>query len=225
MDAFEARLQFTSRLSKLSASSQAAKSCAQFALKHKEFHEDLHSCILEQLGSVPMNTRVNLLYFIEVLCETGTKQGFDGYMDMIRKDLFNIIENVVPRDGSGVANVGTARRVMGNLLEKSVINQSTKNTIDKLLSERESEADINLTANSDTDKKRKFDEKTINQRMNEDRERHKRLRENIWAIPPPSAENMNPEFELFWENCSDLGEDDYEIMREENEILKASVVY
>lgn len=52
MDAFEARLQFTSRLSKLSASVQAAKSCAQFALKHKDYHEDLHSCILEQLASV-----------------------------------------------------------------------------------------------------------------------------------------------------------------------------
>ena len=52
MDAFDARLQFTSKLSKLSASTQAARSCAQFALKHKEYHEDLHSCILEQLATV-----------------------------------------------------------------------------------------------------------------------------------------------------------------------------
>ena len=61
-----------------------------------------------------MNTRVNLLYFIEILCDLGSKQGFDGYMNMIRKDLFPIIENVVPADGSGVANVGTARRVRCN---------------------------------------------------------------------------------------------------------------
>jgi len=222
MDAFEARLQFTSRLSKLSASIQAAKSCAQFALKHKDYHEDLHSCILEQLASVPMNTRVNLLYFIEILCDLGSKQGFDGYMNMIRKDLFPIIENVVPADGSGVANVGTARRVMGSLLEKSVIDEQTKVTIDVLLSEREAESEANPTSAS---QKRKFDEKIINQRMNEDRERHKRLRENIWAIPLPTAENPNPEFEFFWENCSDLGDDDFEVMREENEILKASIVY
>jgi len=222
MDAFEARLQFTSRLSKLSASIQAAKSCAQFALKHKDYHEDLHSCILEQLASVPMNTRVNLLYFIEILCDLGSKQGFDGYMNMIRKDLFPIIENVVPADGSGVANVGTARRVMSSLLEKSVIDQQTKVTIDVLLSEREAESEANPTGAS---QKRKFDEKIINQRMNEDRERHKRLRENIWAIPLPTPENLNPEFEFFWENCSDLGDDDFEMMREENEILKASIVY
>lgn len=58
-----------------------------------------------------MNTRVNLLYFIEVLCEQGSKQSFDGYTNMIRKDLLPIFESVAPADGSGVANVGTARRV------------------------------------------------------------------------------------------------------------------
>ena len=60
---------------------------------------------------------------------------------------------------------------------------------------------------------------------NEPHIQHKRLRENIWAIPLPTPENLNPEFEFFWENCSDLGDDDFEMMREENEILKASIVY
>lgn len=107
-----------------------------------------------------MNTRVNLLYFVEVLCDQGTKQSFDGYTKMIRKDLLPIFESVAPVDGSGVANVGTARRVcfhisasyrqthhvvfqvLGNLLEKSVIDQETKDTVDRLLSERESENEM-----------------------------------------------------------------------------------
>ncbi|KAI5811257.1 CTD kinase subunit gamma CTK3-domain-containing protein [Peziza echinospora] len=224
MDAFEARLQFTNRLSKLGASAQAAKACAQFALKHREFYEDLHSCILEQLASVPMNTRVNLLYFIEILCETGTRQSFDGYLKMIRQDLFPIIETVVPSDGSGAANTGTVRRVLGNLVEKSIISEETSSKIDKMLSEREIEEE-NSAADEPDHKRRKFDEKIINQRMNEDRERHKRLRENIWAVPVVTHDSTHPEFDQFWETCSDLCEDDYEIMREENEILKASVVY
>lgn len=41
----------------------------------------------------------------------------------------------------------------------------------------------------------------------------------------PTPEVPNAEFDTFWENCSDFGDDDLEIMREENEILKASVVY
>lgn len=226
MDAFEARLQFTARLSRLGAGQQAARSCAQFALKHKEFHEDLHSCILEQLATVPMNTRVNLLYFIEVLCEQGSKTGFDGYTNMVRKDLLPIFDAVAPADGSGVANVGTARRALGNLLEKNVIDQETKDTVDKLLSEREaeSEAAIPPSFHDDSTQKRKFDEKTINQRMNEDRERHKRLRESIWAISPPTPE-ANPEHDLSFETTSDLGDDDIEIMKEEQDTAKASVVY
>lgn len=53
---------------------------------------------------------------------------------------------------------------------------------------------------------------------------HKRLREHIWAIALPDAENPNPEFEKSWDQVSDLNEDDYEIMREENQILAASIV-
>lgn len=52
---------------------------------------------------------------------------------------------------------------------------------------------------------------------------HKRLRENIWAIGYPEFEGQNPEFEKSWDQQSDLNSDDYEIMREENQILAASI--
>lgn len=52
---------------------------------------------------------------------------------------------------------------------------------------------------------------------------HKRLRENIWAIGYPEYEGHNPEFEKAWDQQSDLNSDDYEIMREENQILASSV--
>lgn len=58
-----------------------------------------------------MNTRVNLLYFIEILCETGNQHGFGSYTDMVRQDLIAIIERVVPTTGAGAANIGTVRRV------------------------------------------------------------------------------------------------------------------
>jgi hypothetical protein len=52
--------------------------------------------------------------------------------------------------------------------------------------------------------------------------KHKRLRENIWQIPPGPG-NEDWEFEKAWEEAdSDLNSDDFEIMREENEILAAS---
>lgn len=49
------------------------------------------------------------------------------------------------------------------------------------------------------------DKRQIEQRIEEDRERHKRLRESIWAVPPEG----DTEFERLWDDASDIGEDDF----------------
>lgn len=51
----------------------------------------------------------------------------------------------------------------------------------------------------------RLDKRQIEQRIEEDRERHKRLRENIWAI----GDNGDQEFERLWDEVSDIGDDDY----------------
>lgn len=57
------------------------------------------------------------------------------------------------------------------------------------------------------------DKRQIEQRIEEDRERHKRLRENIWAI----GDEGDQEFERLWDDISEIGEDDY-IAAEEDAI-------
>jgi len=185
-----------------------------------------------------MNTRVNMLYFIEVLCDHSLKADYGGYTDMIRRDILQVVDAVVPNNSEGAANVGTVRKVMQNLQGKGFVNEISMEEITALLAEREREHrgsvaspeesvyddDDEEPGNEGKDIKRKLDDSIIQQRMEEDRERHKRLRENIWAIPPPSDGLPNPEFEKAWDQVSDLNEDDYEIMREENQILAASVV-
>lgn len=59
MDAFQCRIQFTRQLSNLTASAAAAKQCAQFALKNRDFDEDLFSVILETMQSVSLKTQQN----------------------------------------------------------------------------------------------------------------------------------------------------------------------
>ncbi len=63
----------------------------------------------------------------------------------------------------------------------------------------------------------RVDKKVAEQRIEEDRERHKRLRENIWAVPParPGTSSTETELEQLWEDTSDLGEDDYDLYHEE----------
>ena len=58
----------------------------------------------------------------------------------------------------------------------------------------------------------RLDKKQVEQRIEEDRERHKRLRENIWAVP---QDDVDAEFEKLWEETSDVGEDDYVLYEEE----------
>lgn len=57
----------------------------------------------------------------------------------------------------------------------------------------------------------RLDKKQMEQRIEEDRERHKRLREHIWAIPP----GIDAEFDKLWDETSDLGEDDHILYEEE----------
>lgn len=58
---------------------------------------------------------------------------------------------------------------------------------------------------SKTNGVKRLDKRQIEQRIEEDRERHKRLRESIWAV----GEDGDGEFERLWDEASDIGEDDF----------------
>ncbi|KAL6716930.1 hypothetical protein ACLMJK_004842 [Lecanora helva] len=52
----------------------------------------------------------------------------------------------------------------------------------------------------------RLDKRQIEQRIEEDRERHKRLRESIWAVEEDGEEG---EFERLWEEADGIGEDEW----------------
>ena len=64
----------------------------------------------------------------------------------------------------------------------------------------------------------RLDKRQIEQRIEEDRERHKRLKESIWGVGPDDEE-----FEKLWEEASDIGEDDF-LMAEEDAMERRQVV-
>lgn len=62
----------------------------------------------------------------------------------------------------------------------------------------------------------RLDKRQIEQRIEEDRERHKKAREGIWAVAQEGGKPVDDaEFERMWEEVSDVGEDDYQLAREE----------
>ena len=67
----------------------------------------------------------------------------------------------------------------------------------------------------------KVDKRVIEQRIEEDRERNKRLRESVWAVSGDDGE----ELEKMWEEGSDVGTDDYILAEEEAEERKQFARY
>jgi len=115
-DPFEVRQRFTTLLSHLSASHTSIQKAASYALKNRDMDEDLHSCILEQLDRTNMNTRANIMFFIESLCEMAVKDGGPstgegsamGFVRMLQRDILPVVESVIGVEG---ANVRVVRKV------------------------------------------------------------------------------------------------------------------
>lgn len=274
-------MKFSHQLQHLNASVTSAQKAAQYALRYKDMDEDLHSCILEQIERVclppldtkaeptylqvtqtNMNTRANIMYFIEHFLEMAHKDGHVDYVRMIQRDIIRVVDAVAPDDGSGAANVKVVRRVcvpltcwqprpplcldpalrteqdsqvLQGLQSKAFLQPQTVTEINEVLKEREtSNMDVVMSSpvNStnpglgdmppsqtipkpgSTPRPPRPDKKQIEQRIEEDRERHKRLRESIWAVP---TEPADAEMWKMWEETSDLGEDDLIMAKEEEE--------
>ena len=248
-DPFEVRLRFSSLLTHLSASTTSSMKTASFALKHRDMDEDLHSCILESLdsSSTSMNSRANIMYFLEQFCEMAGKAGSEGhipYVDMVRRDISRIVAGVVGGDkkgGSGMgANIKVARKVVSDLKTKGVLGDELVGSIEDDLKRKEQERSETgkdneevkeATHGKDRDRRQeqkdrhaskskdgrsnghRVDKRAIEQRIEEDRERNKRLRESVWAVNGDDDEELNK----LWDETSDLCEDDYAIAREEAE--------
>lgn len=62
-----------------------------------------------------MNTRANIMYFLEHLLEMASKERQNQYVRMMQRDIIRVVDAVCPEDGSGAANVKVVRRVSFNV--------------------------------------------------------------------------------------------------------------
>lgn len=231
MDPFEVRIRFTSLIQHLTASHNTHHRAAVYALKNRSMDEDLHSCILEQLETSSFNARANIMYFIETLTLLAKQEGALEFVRMMQRDILRIVDAVVPVDGSGggVANVRVVRKVLVGMGERGVLEKETVRELEDVIREREKEGgEGNLFINADSDgtpgRKNghlRLDKRQIEQRIEEDRERHKRARESIWAVP---GEN-EAEMDRLWEEASDIGEDDYVAAAEDMQERKQTIAF
>lgn len=178
-----------------------------------------------------MNTRANIMYFVEHFMDAARKEGHSEYIHMMQRDIIRVVDAVAPDDGSGAANVRVVRKVLQSLQTKGHMEAQTVDQIEEVLKERETTADdLGLSSpNGDVETSettpsqtiprsgrrsvapQRIDKRQVEQRIEEDRERHKRERESIWAIPVGADAEMNK----LWEETSDWGDDDNRLVVEE----------
>ncbi|KAA1114662.1 hypothetical protein PGT21_017863 [Puccinia graminis f. sp. tritici] len=125
--------------------------------------------------------------------------GFNyGYL--IKKDIIRFVEIVVPTsfNKKGLLNLMSTLQVIKNWksqvsLIDQFLNIELLEQIDLLLNNRKQ-----VLGKADVDQKgsdnelEAFSKKEILDRIDDDRERHKRLRERIWVLPIPSIATLSP---------------------------------
>lgn len=129
-----------------------------------------------------------------------TNGGFNyGYL--IKKDMMKVLELVVPTsfNKKGLLNLMSTAQVVKNWrAQLSIIDQfldlQLLDQIDHFLSLRKQtlgKADVSHVGEEDTELV-DFSKKEIMDRIDDDRERHKRLRERMWVLPIPSTSGLMP---------------------------------
>lgn len=183
------------------------------------------------------------MYFLEHLCDLSAREEHPEFIRMMQRDILKIIDLVAPDDGSGAANVKVVRKVLSGLQAKSYLQPQTVAELEECIKDRDQIGGV-AQGNSPMDVDNggvtsagygqrqgsvkngtpmgkgiagaRLDKRQIEQRIEEDRERHKRLRENIWAVGPGDDD----EYQRMLEETSDLGDDDFLAAQEEAEERK-----
>ncbi|TFY83750.1 hypothetical protein EWM64_g256 [Hericium alpestre] len=245
----------------LGSSQQSIQKVVGYALKYyARCGEDLWDCVVEECQKGSINNRINILYFLDSLCETSllakshpvvmgpdVPPNSSFYVDYVSRDLAKIVEHVVPEGRQGLPNLMSTKQILESWRSKRVVEPQKVDDVMATLSSRQVTAESPPTSlpsplahgsRPPSSASALLPRNEVFKRIEEDRERHKRLRERRWVQPVSLAPNAVPplasfmplddangeeltidiEFDNEWETTSDWNEDDDDAIGEENEL-------
>ncbi|KAI8343149.1 CTD kinase subunit gamma CTK3-domain-containing protein [Chlamydoabsidia padenii] len=218
VDPFECRLQFISLLKKLNATQLSIQKTARYAVKHRQLSEDLYSCFLEELEKTSLNTRLNILYVLDCILSMSRKIQFKGYIELTQPNVQRIINAVALSSSKGIVNVSNTRKLLANWKDKAYFDTDTIESAEKAL-EACVESNLQMkTTEEQNNKANVFTKADILNRMEQDRERHKRLREEMWRRS--AEESPDAEFEQLWQTT-----DPFDITLDGPDIMQQNKLY
>jgi len=202
MDPFEVRLQFLSLLRRLNATQQSIQKIVGYALKYfSRCGEDLWECIVEECQKGQLNDRINILYLIDNLCESShlfqSHLQSTSYLQYVARDLDKIIQLVVPDTRDGLMNLMSTRQILESWRSKRVLDSTVVDDMVQTLDQRKEslqnmQSSMMDISHTPTTAPSNFSKDDIVKRIEEDRERHKLLRQKRWCVPVPVASSGGP---------------------------------
>lgn len=125
------------------------------------------------------------MYFLDYLCDLSKREGCTQFIRSIIRDLPRIVDLVAPGTKAGAMNIKVVLKVLHSLQQKSLITDHLLTELTSKLEARSQDAEESIANPAMIDRIdgiHDLDHEAIDQRMEEDRERHKRLREDAWAV-------------------------------------------
>ncbi|PWN22830.1 hypothetical protein BCV69DRAFT_98966 [Microstroma glucosiphilum] len=203
MDAFQVRMDFQALLKRLNASQQSIEKVLGFADRHvAKASADLWDCILNECGKTNLSSRLNILFLLDFLftdySSRYSQKLINDFRRMASKDLLRLIDHVVPHDNlNGVKlNSGVTIQILSSWRLKRLFPQ--EQIADLLARLQERIADTLHSKGSSSNNGEEAGLPTLShseilRRIEEDRERHKRIREKLWVLPPKSFFDAVPD--------------------------------
>lgn len=216
MDAFQIRLDCIALVKKLNASQQAIAKVVDFAVKYASVAaDDVWDCIITECEKSSLNTKLNILFLLDALLlsivdpvgyssfsDTGSSSAkVEGsssnytitastYMTLASRDLARIVDSVVPKEDWDAVrmNATDTQKVLSSWKRVGMFDiEGLEKSINDLQIRKE--ALSKLPSSSHT----RFSKQDTLRRIEEDRERHKRLRERVWILPAKSFADAVPQ--------------------------------
>lgn len=108
------------------------------------------------------------------------------YLPLIESSLSDIVGHVVPPSREGILNARSARLILESWRARRILAPSV---VDAALAQLDS---TKFAGEEEGGRKRTMARADVLRRIEEDRERHKRLRERMWILPIPALRSASP---------------------------------
>ncbi|KAI8812472.1 CTD kinase subunit gamma CTK3-domain-containing protein [Cladochytrium replicatum] len=184
LDGFEVFQQFNDLLARLSGQREAVKNVTRFAHKHIQFADDLYGALVGRIRETDPKQRIFLLHAIDSILNYCKDAGKDEYLDLVQRDAIQVYKDVLEGEGSSSQNSEKVRKVLKIWRTRKYVTEEQYNEIENLLGYgllRDIAPQFKWLTVLLPLRTEELSRNDILKRMEDDREKHKKARENVWC--------------------------------------------